>query len=217
MIDIKDALYIPGVGFCLNKTKDQSLGSPEADFAAYLDEVRALQEKRKAEEEAKGVFTRAELTDEDIKKLATQYDPDNMTQEEYDSFLDNLIDRGVLEKEDLNYIDYRGDRIPLGSAIVVGRWDFLTDGPMTNAGISHWNGNSFTWTGASWLRPNSPSVSSYRPTDANVLAWAKELSLWKPVGNPNPALDANNRRYDIFNVLADALDAMQRQRVKDGL
>ena len=87
MIDIKDALYIPGVGFCLNKTKDQSLGSAEADFEALMKEVQAAREKREAQEGNKEAFTRAELTEEDIKELATQYDPDNMTQEEYDSFL----------------------------------------------------------------------------------------------------------------------------------
>lgn len=217
MIDIKNALCIPGVGFSMTKTKDQSLGSAEADFEALMKEVQAAREKREAQEGNKEAFTRAELTEADIKELAADYDPTNMTQEEYDAFLDGLIEKGVLEKEDLKYIDYRGNATPLGELVCVGRWDFLADGPMTNAGISHWNGNSFTWTGASGLRPNFPFASAYRPTDADVLAWAKELSLWKPVGNPNPALDANNRRYDIFNVLADALDAMQRQRVKDGV
>lgn len=32
MIDIKDALYIPGIGFSATRTKDQSLGSAEADL-----------------------------------------------------------------------------------------------------------------------------------------------------------------------------------------
>ena len=206
MIDIRDALYIPGAGFGAYKTKDQSLGSAEADFAALMEEVQAAREKQQAEADSKEVFTRAELTKADIKELAAQYDPDNMTQEEYDSFLEDLIERGVLEKEDLKYIDYRGDLIPNGELVCVGTWD-MSEGGDPFQGIC-----SFTWTGASGLRPTFLPLSSYRPTNSNVLAWAKELSLWKPTGTNITLLAANNRRNDIFTVLASTLDSMQRQR-----
>ena len=203
MIDIRDALYVPGFGFIVNKTKDESLGSPEADFAALMEQARAAQVKREAEEASKEPFVRAELTKEDIKELASKYDPTNMSQKEYDSFLDDLIEKGVLEKKDLSYIDYRGDLIPNGEFVCVGHWDLLTDGPMQgvlSCGLA--------WTGTSGSAP----TISYRPTSSNVLYWAKNMSLWEPYGNPSSLLDAENRRSDIFTVLANTLGAMQRQR-----
>lgn len=211
MIDIRDALYIPGAGFSTTKTKDQSLGSAEADFEALMKEVQAAREKQNAAGGDKGTFTRRPLTKADIKELAANYDPVNMTQEEYDSFLDDLIEKGVLEKEDLNYIDYRGDLIPNGQLVCVGKWDLLEDGPLQN----YAGGGSLTWTGGSG---SAPSIS-YRPSGPNVLAWAKEMSLWKPnaVGSTDSWLDTAGRRNNLLNVLADTLDAMRRQRVKDGL
>lgn len=203
MIDIRDALYVPSFGFSVTKTKDQSLGSPEADYAALMVQARAAQVKREAEEASKGKFIRAELTDEDIKELASKYAPTNMSQKEYDSFLDDLIEKGVLEKEDLKYIEYRGDLVPNGEYVCVGKIDFFADNPFEGAICAQ------TWTGASG---SVPSIS-WRPENSDVLSWAKNMSLWKPHGNPSSLLDAENRRYDIFTVLADTLDAMRRQRM----
>ena len=179
------------------------------EFRAMMAErARAAQEQRKAEEAAAEPFTRAELTQEDIKELAAKYAPDNMTQEEYDAFLGDLIEKGVMEKEDLKYIDYRGELIPNGQFVSLG-----------SADPSLWeNGGGFI-SASSWTGDSCPSYAALdvRPDTTNVLAWAKEMSLWKLVGSPNPALDANNRRYGIFNTLADTLGAMQRQRMKDRL
>lgn len=202
MIDIRDALYIPGFGFSVTKTKDQSLGSAEADFAALLEEVQAAREKHRTGE-AQGDITRRPLSETDIKELAARYDPANMTQGEYDSLLDDLIGKGALTKGDLSYLDYRGDLVPNGELVCVGHWDILKDGPLRGS-----MGGALTWTGSG---APAPAVS-YRPTGGNVLAWAKEMSLWKPVGPSNSLMDAENRRSDIFTVLADTLDAMQRQR-----
>lgn len=204
MIDIRDALYIPGLGFSTTMTKDQSLGSPEADFAAVLEKVRAAREKQAAEEGNKAPFIRGSLTKEDIKELAARYDPTNMTQEEYDSFLDDLIEKGVLEKNDLKYIDYRGDAVPFGEFVCVGKWDLLEDGPLRGS-----TGGALTWTGACG---SASPVLSYRPSDANVLAWAKEMSLWMPASGTANWLEVENRRNDIFTVLVDALGAMQCKR-----
>lgn len=203
MIDIREALYIPGAGFSATKTKDQGLGSAEADFAALLEEVRAAREKREAGEEAAGAFTRRPLSKEDIQELAARYDPTNMTQKEYDSFLDSLIERGVLEKADLSYLDYRGALVPNGELVCVGHWDILKDGPLQGG-----MGGCLTWTGSG----PAPDLS-YRPADADALAWAKQMSQWKPSGGASSWLDAADKRSGIFRALADALEAVYRRRL----
>lgn len=200
--------YVPGQGyFGYLPGSDKPAMRWGDEFWAMMKE-KAAQEKRKADEATAEPFTRAELTQEDIKELAAKYAPDNMTQEAYDAFLDNLIEKGVLEKEDLKYIDYRGDLIPNGQFVSLG-----------SADPSLWeNGGGFisvsSWTGDS--RPLYGLLDA-RPDTTNVLAWAKEISLWKPHGPSGSLSDAANRRYDIYTTLATALDAMQRQRIKSGL
>lgn len=175
------------------------------EFRAMMAEKAA---QRKAEEAAAEPFTRAELTQEDIKELAAKYAPDDMTQEEYDAFLDDLIEKGVMEKEDLKYIDYRGDLIPNGQFVRV-----------SSADPSLWEEGGGLICVSSWTGDFRPSYTAFdaRPDSANVLAWAKEISLWKPHGPFGSLSDAANRRYDIYTTLAKALDAMQRQRIKNGL
>ena len=41
---------------------------------------------------------RPKLTDDEIDALAVKYDFQNMTREDYDDFLDDLVDKGVLTK-----------------------------------------------------------------------------------------------------------------------
>lgn len=200
--------YVPGQGyFGYLPGSDKPAMRWGREFRAMMAE-KAAQEKRKAEEAAAEPFTRAELTQEDIKELAAKYAPDDMTQEEYDAFLDNLIEKGVLEKEDLKYIDYRGDLIPNGQLICVGSADpSLWEMGAASSVSPHWTGD---------FRPSYTDLDA-RPDSANVLAWAKEISLWKPHGPSGSLSDAANRRYDIYTTLAKALDAMQRQRIKDRL
>ena len=49
--------------------------------------------------------------------------------------------------------------------------------------------------------------------DANALAWATRMSLWKPAGSPGVLSDAENRCSVIFRVLADSLEAIYHKRL----
>ena len=57
-------------------------------------------------------FERRELTKAELNELATRlaekYDPINMTQEEYDSFLDDLVAEGILSRNQLGQLGYHG-------------------------------------------------------------------------------------------------------------
>lgn len=118
----------------------------------------------------------------------------------------------------MNYIDYRGDLIPNGQYICVGQVDLLGDGgPGNFADCFKDCICSSIWTGQGGRPSLFDFASLTRPTNSNVLAWAREASLWKPEGPASILLDAENRRKEIYTVLADALDAMQRQRLTLGL
>lgn len=209
MIDIRDALYIPGAGFGAYKTKDQSLGSAEADFAAFMEEVRAAQAQRKAEEAAKEAFIRADLTKEDIKELAASYDPSKMSSDEFSAFLDKLVEKGVLEQEELKYIGHQNDYVVVADGEGVG-WDWKSQ----NEYFGQLFASSRVWTGSDtpWNSVKSAYYSTTHARGDDVLTWAKVMSLWKPLSGPGNYMKLENKRNDIFTVLANALDAMQRQR-----
>lgn len=52
-------------------------------------------------------FQRATLTSENISDLAAKYGK-NMSDEQYDAFLEELVDRGVLTNDDIWYLGYKG-------------------------------------------------------------------------------------------------------------
>lgn len=54
---------------------------------------------------------RTKLSDQEIAELAGKYDPRNMTQEQYDTFLDDLIDKGALSRFDAMRLGHHGWRI----------------------------------------------------------------------------------------------------------
>lgn len=53
--------------------------------------------------------SRPKLTDSEIRSLSGKYDFRNMTQESYDSFLDDLVQRGVLTRAETSYFGYGGE------------------------------------------------------------------------------------------------------------
>ena len=52
--------------------------------------------------------TRKKLSDQEIAELADKYDLHNMTQEQYDAFLDELVERGALTRSDTSWLGRGG-------------------------------------------------------------------------------------------------------------
>lgn len=51
---------------------------------------------------------RKKLTDRELAELADRYDPRNMTQAQYDAFLDELVEKGVLTRGDTTWLGHHG-------------------------------------------------------------------------------------------------------------
>ena len=54
---------------------------------------------------------RAKLSDRKLAELASKYDPRNMTQGQYDAFLDELVEKGALSRFDAMRLGYHGWRV----------------------------------------------------------------------------------------------------------
>ena len=84
------------VGIYWGKEFEEKLRSTIAQTAAEQTEA------------AKNAPPRAKLSDEDIKALADKYNPGSMSRDEYDSFLEELVDKGVLTYQEIQYMGYKG-------------------------------------------------------------------------------------------------------------
>lgn len=189
MVDIRDALYIPGFGFDCSRTKDQSLGSAEADFAAMMERAQAAREAR---ERSEAGFSRRELTGEELGELAEKYDPNSMTQEEYDALLEELVEKGVLKKSELTSLGYRGMGMVLLGQVDSGSFH----------DIESWR-NSLKWAVRSNMIP--ADVSSLGDFDGNALAMVKLFSRWEPAVESNAFLA---QRYDASTALLNIMKAI---------
>ena len=86
--------FVPGAVYYLNPTTQKmELTDKTVDYDAVM---KTAQEQ--FEEMKKNPVGKNTLTDTEIKELAQKYDPQKMTQKEYDNFIRYLEENGVLSK-----------------------------------------------------------------------------------------------------------------------
>ena len=148
-------------------------------------------------------FERRELTKDELNelagRLAQKYDPCNMTQEEYDSFLDELVEEGILSRNQLGLLGgYHG-------FVVLGTLDDMKSG---------WGNESFASASdhSNPLYKRYGYVNSLSDANGNALAFATEMSLLHPVSGSAGFLNYAEKKQSNFEAMAEVLEAMQRQR-----
>lgn len=151
------------------------------DFMANL--MSELQEKRRqvtaefrADAEANG--TKVELTEAQKRELAEKYDPENMTQEEYEAFVDDLCRCGILKDTDRYYI---------GAAWLIPA--------------------EYTYSGSSISHTTLPSYYSLSHANGNVLGWAKYRSTFECMDEATGAYTKTCSAI-VFGKVADILTQM---------
>ena len=126
-------------------------------------------------------FQQATLTGKDISDLASKYGK-NMSSQEYDAFLEELVDRGVLTNHDILYLGYKGCIMsPIVEGVVCYRCDEFGN-PLEDA-----YSNSLDWT---------KTMSQYIP---------------KSLQNAGLFIHAKNFHHEAFATLADVLGRMDAQ------
>lgn len=104
--------YTPRVSYTARQK-----GTPDSNVDVRLGKEWATQEElctivaqqaAKQAEALKNAPPRTKLSDTDIQELAEKYDPNSMTQEQYDAFLKELVDKGVLTRDEIGYMGYKG-------------------------------------------------------------------------------------------------------------
>ena len=156
-------------------------GSGTSFQAALLAQTDRCEIKHVDKNTMSEYFQRAALTGENISDLAAKYGK-NMSDEKYDSFLEELVDRGVLTDDEIWYLGYKGCIItPAGITSACYRCDEYGN-PLEDA-----YGNSLEWT---------KTMSQYVP---------------KSLQNAGLFLYAKNFHHESFAALADVLGRMDAQ------
>lgn len=130
--------------------------------------------------------------------LAAQYNPGKMTQEEYDAFLEDLVERGVLSEQGLGRLGYKGYTV-VGSGV----FDSMGFG----------NG-SVTRIGNQYLPRQNPFNLYHSLQDAggDLLAWARVEAILNHSSDSPEHLDFLKGTQDAFQALLEVLEAMQIER-----
>ena len=156
-------------------------GSRSSFQEALLARTDKLEIKRADENTGAEDSQRMTLTSEEISELAAKYGKD-MSDEEYDAFLEELVDKGVLTNDEILYLGYKGCIIySPGSLCPCYRCDEYGN-PLEDA-----YGDSLEWI---------KTMSQYVP---------------KSLQNAGLFLYAENSHHESFETLADVLGRMDAQ------
>ena len=151
-------------------------------------------------------FERRELTKQELNKLAARlagkYDPSHMTQEEYDSFLDDLVEEGILSRNQLGQLGYHG-LVVLGCS--------LADVKSGWGGFCSYSKNIMTVHNDPFYQRYG-YIGSLSDAKGNALAYATMMSWIYPGSGSASFRDYIAKQQSNYEAMANVLEAMQRQR-----
>lgn len=163
------------------------------------EQLAAKQVER--EEMRKNAPPRAKLSDEDARELAKQYNPNAMTREQYDRILETLADKGVLTREEIGYMGYKGftaiDFTTIHEALAIP----LND-PMDQAS------RDLLWSNYSTGAPYGGTRFNNADGTYDVLAWADMMNTYRNIDTESWQ-GYHGALYDALNQVRSARKQMQ--------
>ena len=206
--------YIPGSGYTGYLDGQVAGRWGEDSFEEMLEWKRQYAPKTEPDPskapgkyDSNDTFERRELTKQELNELAARlaekYDPSNMTQEEYDSFLDDLVEEGILSRNQLGQLGYHG-WVVLGS---------LKDATLSEMGGCYIRSKDIMTPHNNPYYQRYGYAMSLYDTKGNALAYASLMSILYP-GSGSSAYFQNyaEKKQSNFEAMANVLEAMQRQR-----
>lgn len=167
-----------------------SYGFVKTEYMDLVHEVLRQQQKEAAESLAdrlKDSGTKVKLTEEQKKYLSENFDPENMSQLEYQAFVDKLCEFGVLDEADKDYVGYgvKGCSLDLTPLSHV----------RTAASIVPARGNPMGYT--QFFSSSRGNVADWSKYMAGIMSWSEKTGSWKK--GPETIL---------FGKIRDVLDAI---------
>lgn len=142
-----------------------------------------------------GSTQRASLSDTEIAALANRYNPRDMSQEEYSSFLDDLADMGAISQYEKRLMGYNG-MFSLGYFDASGAF----------AG-SNWDAHILTG--------NQSDIGSPAEAGGDILSWLRDMLNRQNVvmgGMDEEAKEQNRERYETVSGILERMEALQKSQ-----
>ena len=116
-------------------------------------------------------ISRTSLSSGDLAELSGRYDPHNMTRDQYDAFLDELMEKGALSRMDAMRLGYHGwnvlDLEPDENGKVHNGWAYVVDdGRKPIESLEDADGDLFRWLDAMLDRQEQGIGASSRQKEA---------------------------------------------------
>ena len=138
---------------------------------------------------------RTKLSGPDLAGLSGRYDPHDMTQEQYDAFLDELVEKGALTREDVSWLGYHGIiRLPIDVDPETGK---------PTGGFNGWAYVTSLDGSGSPIRP----IQSLTDADGDLFRWLDAM-LARQDQRIGAATGASARQREALNALSDIVRRM---------
>lgn len=218
MLTVRESVKWPGLRY-LTSVNEQGEEHPEniaADFEALRKErgMEPFQPPKtdrvfapgKYDPKALESFERKKLTRDELKELAAElaekYNPTNMTEAEFDSFMDDLVKEGILSENELGVLGYHG---------------FVSLGSLANGDIYSMGGcvrvdtNNPNWE--PYIRCYGCGNRTLEETKGNALDFVRLTLLWskEPQGS-DQFVKRIETQNSAFREMERILAAMKSQR-----
>lgn len=162
---------------------------------------------------AYGKSSRPKLTDGEVCGLGRKYDFRNMTQETYDAFLDDLMQKGVLTRAEAGYFGYGGEvqKEAVDSRLLVGRIDGLDERYTQNTPFLE-DGASGSGNMVAWLAQMMTEFDAGDGTQEGAKRAQQRLEMYGALidvvyrATGTSVEDTLSAQYDQFAVTADYAD-----------
>lgn len=188
-------------------TSQAGTKTPEVGFMSeneFLEMVKE-QDGKGIDENSKlynGSTTRAKLSDTEVAVLANKYDVRDMSDEEFDAFLDDLESMGAISDCEKHQLGYHG-------SVTV---SYVRNGKLEDNGVS-----------GMWAAPEVPGGSAklFNRQDANgdIFRWINDRIQWKRGYSSDPLQRKTEEDYEeLHKVLAgiiNRMDARQKSSAED--
>ena len=169
-ISDRNTTYVPGIGYSA-VMKDGPAGKICRRWGKEFVDNTRKQLIQKAAEAAQNVSPRAKLTGEDIKELAAKYDPSSMTHDEYDAFLNDLVEKGVLSHKEISYMGYQG---------LVYLKPIKDNRPVTGVPIDLNDPIAYRWMYSGYSSGSPIKFGDSSQDNLNVLEWSRLKDMFTP-------------------------------------
>ena len=178
----------------LTKRSDGSWHATNFDKAmqgAYNASKNGAAQSRNFDTYAPETAIRTELSDQEIAELAGKYNPRDMTQDQYNTFLDDLIEKGSLSRIDAMRLGHNGWRI-----LDINPDSFAAGG--TGCGTAYATSADGSGDGP---------VRSLEDVDGDLMRWLESMLAQEKQATGSQG--GNSQKAQALNTLSDILKRMQ--------